>query len=61
MTSRYIQKFLILTKSKSETDFTYEENPSNNENYERDKEGLINFIHQESCNDILIKFLDNLF
>jgi hypothetical protein len=42
LTSRYIQKFLIVTKSKSETDFTYEENPANNENYERDKEGLIN-------------------
>ena len=51
MTSRYIQKFLIVTKSKSETDFTYEENPANNENYERDKEGLINFTHQESFND----------
>lgn len=51
MTSRYIQKFLIITKSKSETDFTYEENPANNENYERDKEGLINFTHQESFND----------
>ena len=55
MTSRYIQKFLIVTKSKSETDFTYEENPANNENYERDKEGLINFTHQESFNDNINK------
>jgi len=55
LTSRYIQKFLIVTKSKSETDFTYEENPANNENYERDKEGLINFTHQESFNDNINK------
>lgn len=55
MTSRYLQKFLIVTKSKSETDFTYEENPANNENYERDKEGLINFTHQESFNDNINK------
>ena len=55
MTSRYIQKFLIVTKSKSETDFTYEENPANNENYEIDKEGLINFTHQESFNDNINK------
>ena len=55
MTSRYIQKFLIVTKSKSETDFTYEENQANNENYERDKEGLINFTHQESFNDNINK------
>ena len=55
MTSRYIHKFLIVTKSKSETDFTYEENPANNENYERDKEGLINFTHQESFNDNINK------
>lgn len=64
MTSRYIQKFLIVTKSKSETDFTYEENPANNENYEIDKEGLINFTHQESFNDNINKnfgqpFLEN--
>ena len=55
MTSRYLQKFLIVTKSKSETDFTYEEIPANNENYERDKEGLINFTHQESFNDNINK------
>jgi len=55
LTSRYIQKFLIVTKSKSETDFTYEENPANNENYEIDKEGLINFTHQESFNDNINK------
>jgi len=55
LTSRYLQKFLIVTKSKSETDFTYEENPANNENYERDKEGLINFTHQESFNDNINK------
>ena len=55
MTSRYLQKFLIVTKSKSETDFTYEENQANNENYERDKEGLINFTHQESFNDNINK------
>ena len=55
MTSRYLQKFLIVTKSKSETDFTYEENPANNENYEIDKEGLINFTHQESFNDYINK------
>jgi len=53
-----LEKFLFLTKSQKETDFTDEENPSNTENYERNKERLLNFTGQESPNNNITNSFD---
>ena len=53
MKNQDLEKFLFLSETKKETDFTFEVNPFKRANYERGKESYAIFDYQEKCNNYI--------